>query len=126
DEIRRSYSITSSPVLNEPLSIGVKRVTNGIFSRQLIDRTKVGDALLTSGVGGFFRLPEQMNPYNTIIFFAAGAGITPIVSLLKTVLHSNHSIKLNLVYSNNSPGYVPYHSILNQLQNKFSSRFQID
>lgn len=126
DEIRRSYSITSSPVLNEPLSIGVKRVTNGIFSRQLIDRTKVGDALLTSGVGGFFRLPDQMDPYNAIIFFAAGAGITPIVSLLKTVLHSNHSIKVFLVYSNSSPGFVPYHTILNHLQKKFSSRFQID
>ena len=39
-EIRRSYSITSSPLLNEPLTIGVKRIENGIFSRQLIDHAK--------------------------------------------------------------------------------------
>lgn len=126
EEIRRSYSITSSPALNEPLSIGVRRITNGIFSRQLIDKTKVGDALLTSGVGGFFRLPEQMDPYKAIIFFAAGSGITPIISLLKTILHVHHSVNVKLLYSNSSPGYVPYHLILKQLENKFSDRFQID
>src|SRR6476660_4157949 len=53
-EIRRSYSITSSPVLNEPLSIGVKRVENGAFSRVLVDQAKPGDKICTSGAGGFF------------------------------------------------------------------------
>src|SRR5215831_15741170 len=51
EEIRRSYSITSSPILNESLSIGVKRVENGLFSRLLIDNAKPGDELLTTGAG---------------------------------------------------------------------------
>src|SRR5881398_2074813 len=53
-EVRRSYSITSSPVLQEPLTIGVKRIENGMFSRQLIDHAKPGDELWTPGSGGLF------------------------------------------------------------------------
>src|SRR4051812_26939185 len=59
EEIRRSYSITSSPVLNEPLSIGVKRVENGFFSRLLVDSAVAGEELLTIGSGGLFILPAN-------------------------------------------------------------------
>ena len=45
EEIRRSYSITSAPLLHEPLSIGVKRIDNGVFSRVLTDQAKPGDIL---------------------------------------------------------------------------------
>ncbi|MFN2440901.1 MAG: FAD-binding oxidoreductase, partial [Chitinophagaceae bacterium] len=56
EEVRRSYSITSSPELSEPLSIGVKRIENGFFSRQLIDGAKPGDKLRTTGSGGLYIL----------------------------------------------------------------------
>ncbi|MDQ3278684.1 MAG: FAD-binding oxidoreductase, partial [Bacteroidota bacterium] len=49
EEIRRSYSIISSPVLNELLAIGVKRVENGLFSRVLVDNAQPGDRMLTTG-----------------------------------------------------------------------------
>src|SRR5437764_6277597 len=88
EELRRSYSITSSPELNEPLSIGVKRVENGAFSRILVDRAKAGDEILTTGSGGFFVLPDDVASYRQVFFFAAGSGITPIYSLIKTALHS--------------------------------------
>src|SRR5438105_3870974 len=88
EEIRRSYSITSTSVLNEPLSIGVKRMENGFFSRQLVDYTKVGDVLITTGAGGFFTLPDNIEHFRQIFFFAAGSGITPVYSLLKTVLNT--------------------------------------
>ena len=54
EEIRRSYSLASSPVLNEPMAITLKRVQNGIISRPLFDHAKEGDTLLTTGAGGFF------------------------------------------------------------------------
>ena len=54
EEVRRSYSMISSPELNEPLTIGVKRVENGLFSRQLIDHAKTGDEWTTTGAGGLF------------------------------------------------------------------------
>src|ERR1700748_2654687 len=80
---RRSYSISSSPDFNEPLSITVKRVENGEFSRYFVDHAKVGDVLQCVGVGGLFVLPEDINNYNQVFFLAAGSGITPSFSLIK-------------------------------------------
>ncbi len=70
-EIRRSYSITSSPVLHEPLTIGVKRITNGSLSRILHDSVVAGDIIYTTGAQWFFRLPDNIYDFNKIIFFAA-------------------------------------------------------
>ncbi|MDQ3291387.1 MAG: FAD-binding oxidoreductase, partial [Bacteroidota bacterium] len=72
-EIRRSYSITSSPELAEPLAIGVKRIENGLFSRYLIDHAQPGDQVYTTGAGGFFTLPPDINAYTQVFFCAAGS-----------------------------------------------------
>jgi ferredoxin-NADP reductase len=125
-EIRRSYSITSSPVLNEPLSIAVKRIENGYFSRKLVDNAKNGDILLTTGAAGFFRLPEQIENFDSIFFFAAGSGIAPILSLLKTVLSLYPEIQVYLIYSNRSPGTMAFGEELNQLRIKFPEKLYID
>ena len=125
-EIRRSYSITSSPVLKEPLSIGVKRVANGIFSRWLIDFAKIGDQFITSGTGGFFRLPVNFTSHNSFIFFAAGSGITPIYSLIKTLLHLDKTSKIYLLYSNRSPADTIFYDSLNEIQEKYSGKFQVE
>lgn len=111
-EIRRSYSIVSSPALQEPLAIGVKRLDNGFFSRKLFDQTKPGDELVTSGVSGFFRLPENMDVYKNFFFFAAGSGISPILSLVKTILLAYPEKNIILVYSNHSAKTTAYYEYL--------------
>lgn len=121
-EIRRSYSIVSSPFLNEPLAIGVKRIDNGIFSRMLVDRSKPGDRFLCAGVGGFFTLPPNLDEIQTLFFFAAGSGITPILSLIKSALHSHPKISVILVYSNHSKETTAYYEILLGLKTRFPSR----
>ena len=126
EELRRSYSIISSPVLHEPLSIGVKRMDNGFFSRQLIDHAKIGDELLTIGASGFFVLPEHISEYQQIFFFAAGSGITPIYSLLKTALHSYPHLHLVLIYSNASVEKTIFFDELKQLQNQFSTQLHVE
>ena len=126
EEIRRSYSITSSPILNEPLSIGIKRIENGLFSRLLIDNAKVGDELTTIGAGGFFTLPENIQEYKQIFFFAAGSGITPIFSLLKTALYKYAHLSIVLVYSNTSPLKTIFFEELMQLKEKFGERFHAE
>src|SRR5688500_8746289 len=83
-EFRRSFSIASSPVIDEPLYIGIKRIPNGNFSRTLFDRAQPGDLLTISGVGGVFTLPDDIGQYRQLFFFAAGSGIVPIYSLIKT------------------------------------------
>ncbi|MBO9683205.1 MAG: ferredoxin--NADP reductase [Flavisolibacter sp.] len=125
ESIRRSYSIASAPLLNEPLTIGVKRIENGAFSRQLIDHAKPGDELLTIGAGGFFTLPDEAYNIRQIFFLAAGSGITPIYSLLKTVLHFHPHIHVVLIYSNPTPQKTIFFSQLNELKEKFSDRFEL-
>jgi ferredoxin-NADP reductase len=122
-EVRRSYSITSSPVVQEPLSIGVKRIANGVFSRHLIDQAQVGDQVLTIGAGGFFTLsPEMDQRVGQVFFWAAGSGITPIFSLLKTVLFGHPSVAVVLVYSNHSPQDTIFKQELDALAEQFPER----
>ena len=125
EEVRRSYSITSSPVLNEPVSIGVKRIENGLFSRKLIDNAKPNDELISIGAGGLFVLPDDINNYKQVFFFAAGSGITPIFSLIKTVLYDSANINVVLIYSNASPEKTVFLNELKTLEQKFIQRFRV-
>lgn len=120
EEIRRSYSFTSAPALGEPMTIGVKRVENGFFSRMLVERAKHGDTLLTIGAGGRFTLPQNFEGIQQVFFLAAGSGITPIFSLLKTLLHLHPQVKATLVYSNASPEKTLFLKELEDLQQQHS------
>lgn len=125
EEIRRSYSMVSSPQLNEPLTIGVKRIENGAFSRKLIDHAQPGDELLSIGAGGFFTLPYDLAHYKQIFFLAAGSGITPILSLAKTVLKT-HKQNVVLIYSNPSPEKAVFLDELKELAVQFNQRLQLE
>lgn len=125
EEVRRSYSIVSAPLLNEPLTIGVKRIENGVLSRQLVDHAKTGDQLLTIGAAGFFTLPDDIESYKQIFFFAAGSGITPVFSLLKTVLHFHKPVQAVLIYSNSSADKAIFLQPLQQLATDFPERFKL-
>jgi len=125
-EVRRSYSITASPIAGEPLAVGIKRITNGIFSRQVYDKARVGDKWITTGAAGFFILPGDIVKYESIFFFAAGSGITPIFSLLKTVLINHPQMKVVLVYSNHAPGSTIFLAELTELQKNNAHRFYIE
>lgn len=125
-ETRRSYSIISSPTLGEPLAVGVKRIENGVFSRFMIDRVQPGDVLETIGAAGLFTLPPNIQAYKQVFFFAAGSGITPIYSILKTVLHEQAGIHAVLIYSNHSPEKTAFLQELKHLQQQFTSRLHIE
>ncbi|MHC2992802.1 oxidoreductase [Pontibacter sp. HJ8] len=125
-EVRRSYSITSSPVLNEPLTIGVKRIENGLFSRLLVDNARVGDTVTATGTAGLFTLPEDTSDYKQFFFLAAGSGITPIYSLLKTLLHTHPDWNAVLLYSNSFPEKAMFREPLQQLARDFPDRLHIE
>ena len=126
EEVRRSYSIASSPVQQEPLTIGVKRIANGLFSRKLVDGAKPGDTWLTTGTGGFFTLPEDTTPLKQLFFFAAGSGITPIYSLIKTALYQHPHLQLVLIYSNAAPEKAIFRAELEGLQRQFPKQLTIE
>ncbi|MGY4383813.1 ring-1,2-phenylacetyl-CoA epoxidase subunit PaaE [Pedobacter sp. UYP24] len=124
-EIRRSYSICSSPVLNEPLAIAIKRVENGEISRLLHHKTAIGDLLHALPPNGLFTYQPIVELQRTVFLFAAGVGITPIFSIIKTALATEKSSKLFLIYSSRSVDETLFYQELNQLEAVYSKRFKI-
>ena len=125
-EERRSFSISSCAVLQEPLSFTVKRIDNGAYSRLLTDRAVVGDKLYTTGASGLFTLPQNIAIYKQVFFFAAGIGITPILSLIKTLLHTQPDKKVTLIYSNRSQEDVVFYNELQALTEKFPDNLKLE
>jgi ferredoxin-NADP reductase len=124
-EERRSFSLSSCPDLNEPVSFTVKRVDNGAYSRLLTDRAKPGDILFTTGAAGFFTLPQNIGHYEQVCFLAAGIGITPILPIIKTLLHTQPDVHIVLIYSNRSQQDVVFYSVLQALMTQFSARLRV-
>lgn len=123
---RRNYSLSSSPELNEPLSITIKRIANGIFSRKMVDTAKQGDLLTTIGANGFFTLPENIKSYQQLFLFAAGSGITPVYSILKTALHQHPHLKIVLIYSNKSEEDSIFYKALHLLMRQYPQQLKIE
>ncbi|WP_129714383.1 ferredoxin--NADP reductase [Pedobacter sp. SYP-B3415] len=124
-ELRRSYSLCSSPVLDEPLSIAVKRVENGEISRFLHHKTQAGDVLKALLPNGQFTYIPDAGSKRLVFLFAAGVGITPLFSILKTLLAAETASKAILVYSNRSAAETLFYEELQQLQTQHSDRLKI-
>ncbi|MBL7710857.1 MAG: ferredoxin--NADP reductase [Chitinophagaceae bacterium] len=116
DEDRRSFSISSTPGSGVSLSITVKRIDNGAYSRWLIDHAREGDRLLSIGASGFFTLPDDLKPYRQVFFFAAGSGITPVYALIKTLVQHSGIPAITLVYSNRSMANTIFYKELRDLE----------
>ena len=125
-EERRSYSISSCPDLQEPLSVTVKRLENGEYSRKFFDNIQVGDELNCVGATGFFVLPERPHTYQQYFFLAAGSGITPILPLIKSLLYTDSGSHLLLIYSNHSLADTIFFDQISVLQEFFSDRFKVE
>ena len=99
-EVRRSYSICSSPYNGEALKVAVKEVPNGLFSSFANRQLKPGDVLETMPPAGNFY--TELNAANNkfYVLFAAGSGITPILSIIKAVLKVEPASRVHLVYGN--------------------------
>lgn len=119
-EIRRSYSISSSPKSNE-LRVVVKAVENGLFSNYVTQSLKVGDILEVAAPEGKFVLENK--EAKVIVGIAAGSGITPIISLATDVLESATDTTFILIYGNKTVEDTIYYSEIDALKNKYLGRF---
>jgi ferredoxin-NADP reductase len=124
-EVRRSYSLLSSPAFDEPMTIGVRRIENGVFSRYLFEHVQPGSRLWCSGAAGLFRLPAETGPETRLFFFAAGSGITPVLSLLRTALATRPDIRTTLVYSSHDPSLALFRNTLEALAQEYAGRFSL-
>ena len=120
-EIRRAYSISSAPSSGK-LTIGIKKVSNGTFSKYANESISTGDTLEVMKPEGRFMFETSDTP-KTIAAFAAGSGITPIMSIAQTVLESNKANRFVLVYGNQNPEEAMYRAEILQLQEKYAERF---
>lgn len=122
NEIRRAYSICSSPNSNE-LRIAIKSVKNGHFSKFANDNLKVGDVLEVGQPEGKFTFEPSSDKLKNYAAFVAGSGITPVMSILHSVLESEPNSTFVLVYGNKNPEETIFHNQLHELQLKYVGRF---
>lgn len=122
--LSRCYSLASSPELDEPLKIGVKRVDGGRVSNWLNDNLQVGDKLCASVPEGRFVLDPNTRSTTPLFLFAGGSGITPIISLLKSALVATHR-PVTLVYANRDEESVIYREELDGLAKLHETRFRL-
>jgi ring-1,2-phenylacetyl-CoA epoxidase subunit PaaE len=121
-EIRRSYSLGSTPGIDDEIFITFKRVENGAVSRFLYDHIKEGDILKALPPAGRFTIDEE---YQLYFFIAAGSGITPIFSLIKEVLFKHLEKKIILIYQNNNERESIYRPQILSLKNQFPDCFNL-
>ena len=120
-EIRRAYSICSAPNSDE-LRVAIKSVSVGAFSKFANTTLKAGDLLEVSTPEGKFTFEPETNRIKNYAAFAAGSGITPVMSILQSVLENEPQSTFVLVYGNKTPDETIFHEQLHELQQKFTGR----
>jgi ring-1,2-phenylacetyl-CoA epoxidase subunit PaaE len=124
EEVRRSYSICSGPDDGE-LRIAVKKVDGGAFSSWAADELKAGDQLDVMTPTGRFGIAHAPNEARLYVGFAAGSGITPILSIAKGVLAREPNSRFFLFYGNRSTGGMLFREALEELKDRFMQRLSV-
>jgi ring-1,2-phenylacetyl-CoA epoxidase subunit PaaE len=124
EEIRRTYSICSSPAENE-WRVAIKKVEGGLFSSLANEQLKKGDVLEVMPPVGKFYTPLHPAQKKNYLAFAAGSGITPVLSLIKTTLAVEPQSSFTLVYGNRSRSSIIFFEELEGLKNKYIDRFHL-
>ncbi|MCH2217829.1 MAG: ferredoxin--NADP reductase [Flavobacteriales bacterium] len=122
EEVKRAYSICSSPRSGE-VKVAIKAIEKGTFSVYATEQLKEGDCIeIHQPEGKFILEPEGGRHY---IAFAAGSGITPVLSMIKTVLEDTPDAHFTLIYGNRSKADTIFKSELEVLQKDYSHRFNL-
>jgi len=119
-ELRRAYSI-SSPPSSGKLTVGIKKMEGGTFSVYANEQLKAGDTIEVMFPEGRF-IFDETSP-KKIAAFAAGSGITPIMSIAQTVLESNTESTFVLVFGNQSPEETMYFKTIQSIKERYGDRF---
>jgi ring-1,2-phenylacetyl-CoA epoxidase subunit PaaE len=124
EELRRNYSICTSPFDNK-LKIAVKKAEGGIFSTWANEELEAGDYLDVLPPTGKFYTELNPSQKKNYIAFAAGSGITPILSIIKTTLVTEPKSTFTLIYGNRTKNSIIFKEELEALKDKFIDRFRI-
>ncbi len=123
-DVRRSYSICAA-VTENTLRIAVKRVSGGVFSNWANDSVVVGTTIEVMAPTGHFHVPLPAQGSARILAIAAGSGITPILSIIKTTLAGAPHSRATLVYGNRASSSVLFRDELSDLKDRYLDRLNI-
>jgi len=122
-EVRRSYSISSTPGVDEDLFFTIKRIENGELSRYLFDELQVDDIITSLPPSGRFTIQNAES--KVAVFIAAGSGVTPVFSLIKHLLHFVKETNILLINQNHSEYNSIFRSELMSLATRYPNRFTL-
>ncbi len=123
-EVRRSYSICTAPH-EQDLRVAIKKVPDGVFSTFANTALQAGDTLECAPPEGRFALETQPETSRLFVGFAAGSGITPIISILKSVLNEEPDSRFMLFYGNRGFDQIIFREQLEWLKNKYPNRLSV-
>jgi ring-1,2-phenylacetyl-CoA epoxidase subunit PaaE len=123
EDVRRSYSI-SSGLDDGELRIVIKRLAGGAFSNWANEHPRVGDTLSVMTPDGRFGVPIEPGSPRTLVAFAAGSGITPVMAILKSVLHREAG-RCFLFYGNRSTADIIFREHLEDLKDRYLARLSV-
>ena len=124
EDIRRSYSICSAPADGE-LRIAVRQVPGGRFSGFATQHLRIGDKLeVMPPTGNFCVRPEARSTRNYVAF-AAGSGITPVLSIIRTLLSGEPGCRVTLVYGNRTRASIMFREAIEALKDRYLTRFHL-
>lgn len=124
EDVRRSYSLCSSPLDNK-WQVAVKLIPEGKFSTYVNKNLKAGDQLEVMAPSGTFGVECDPKSSKNYLFFAAGSGITPVLSMIKTHLAAEPNATCKLFYVNKTAKSIIFKEELEQLRNKYFGRLEI-
>lgn len=124
EEVRRSYSLCSAPY-EGVWRVAVKQVENGRFSTFANAKLKVGDTLEVMPPQGRFVVHPDGKDAKHVVFFAAGSGITPVLALIKQILHDERQTRVTLFYANRKKTDVIFLEDLEDLKNRHMQRLSL-
>ena len=122
EECRRSYSICSGVDEGE-LRIAVKKVEGGRFSRFVNDRLQQGQRIEVAAPEG--RFTAEIGAPRHTVFFAAGSGITPVLSIIRSALAANSKARATLVYGNRTTSSIMFRRALEDLKDRYLGRLSV-
>ena len=123
-EVRRNYSICSSP-LDHELRVAIKKIKGGVFSSFANEALQAGDALEVMPPTGKFYTTLEPAQQKNYLALAAGSGITPLLSIIKTTLATELNSSFTLVYGNRTRHSIIFFEQLEALKNQYMNRFQL-
>lgn len=124
--LRRAYSLASAALPGHAPHVTVKRVEGGRVSNHLVDHARIGDVLHALGPSGVFTVTPDPSVARRLLLIAGGSGITPIASIAESVLATEPSSKVTLVFGNRRLDDVIFRARLMTLQARYGERFVVD